>query len=75
MVDEVTEYDLGHLEIYRLLLVMTQEGATDESLCLEVLNIDPNRESKRAREVLRQHLDRARWMTTDGYRHLVRMGS
>ena len=74
MVDEITDYDLAHLEIYRLLLVMAREGATDEALCLEVLNIDPTREPGRAREVLRRHLDRAQWMTIEGYRHLARMG-
>jgi hypothetical protein len=73
MADEITEYDLGHLEIYLQLLAKKEDGASEEELCLEVLHIDPAREPERARKVLEQHLERARWMTVSGYRHLARM--
>jgi hypothetical protein len=39
-----------------------------------VLHIDPEREPDRAWQAFESHLARAKWMTRDGYRHLLRRG-
>jgi hypothetical protein len=39
-----------------------------------VLDIDPDTEANRARLAFESHLSRARWMTKQGYRHLLRSG-
>jgi hypothetical protein len=40
-----------------------------------VLHLDPDREPERARRAWETHLARARWMTEQGYRHLLRGGA
>jgi hypothetical protein len=40
-----------------------------------VLHVDPDREPDRARFVFESHLARAKWMTEQGYRHLLRGGA
>ena len=40
-----------------------------------VLRIDPDTEADRARRAFESHLSRARWMTEQGYRHLLRGGA
>ena len=39
-----------------------------------MLRIDPDTEADRARLALESHLSRAKWMTEQGYRHLLRSG-
>jgi hypothetical protein len=39
-----------------------------------VLHIDPEREPDRARQAFESHLARAKWITSEGYRHLLRRG-
>jgi hypothetical protein len=39
-----------------------------------VLQIDPDHEPDRVRQAFESHLARARWMTKDGYRHLLQRG-
>lgn len=70
--DELTDYDRSHMKLYMRLLDAQSDGA-DWREAVEVLfGIDPQREPERARRVHDSHLVRARWMTTTGYRHLVR---
>jgi hypothetical protein len=38
------------------------------------LHIDPEREPVRAKQAYESHLTRAKWMTEQGYRHLLRSG-
>jgi hypothetical protein len=40
-----------------------------------VLHIDPDRDADRARRAFESHLSCARWMTEQGYRHLLRSGA
>jgi hypothetical protein len=44
-------------------------------VCRIVLRIDPDTEADRARLAFESHLSLARWMTEQGYRHLLRNGN
>lgn len=68
----VTDYDEAHFIVYLRLLDASADGATTEEMCRIVLDIDPAKEPERARKALDSHLRRARWMTEQGYRHLLR---
>lgn len=70
--ETVTAYDESHFLVYLRLLHMKKVGLGDKAMCLEVLGIDPECEPERARKVLTSHLNRARWMTDQGGRELMR---
>jgi hypothetical protein len=71
----LTSYDEQHLVTYLRLLDADAEGADWREVALIVLHIDPAREPGRARRAWDSHLARARWMTENGYRHLLRGGA
>jgi hypothetical protein len=71
----LTGYDEQHLAIYLRLLDAESEGADWREVAKVVLKIDPNKEPQRARRVWESHLSRAKWMTTNGFRHLLRGGA
>jgi hypothetical protein len=50
-------------------------GADWRDVAREVLHLDPEQESNRARRAFDSHLSRAKWMTEHGYRHLLRGGA
>lgn len=70
--DRVTDYDRRHLVIYLRLLDADADAVDWEEVVQVVLGIDPRREHERARRVHRAHLARAKWMTANGYRDLLR---
>lgn len=70
-VDGITEYDRMHFVTYLRLLDADAEGADPREVAHIVLGIDPSAEPERALRVHASHLERARWMTRHGYRHLV----
>jgi hypothetical protein len=70
----LTTYDREHMKLYLRLLDAATDGA-DWREAVEILfGLDPASDPKRARHVHDTHLARARWMTTHGYRELVREG-
>lgn len=70
----LTPYDREHMKLYLRLLDAATDGA-DWREAVEILfGLDPDRDPERARHVHDSHLARARWMTTHGYRELVREG-
>ncbi len=71
----LTRYDEQHLVTYLRLLDADAEGADWRGVALVVLHIDPAREPDRARRAWDSHLARARWMTENGYPHLLRGGA
>lgn len=71
-VDAITPYDEAHFEIYVRILDATTAGASLGDIAATILGIDPRIEPERAIKAARSHLRRARWMTTRGYRHLLR---
>jgi hypothetical protein len=70
----LTAYDEEHLVTYLRLLDADAEGADWREIVRIVLHIDPDREPDRARHAFESNLDRAKWMTESGYRHLLRGG-
>ena len=71
----LTGYDEQHLVTYLRLLDADAEGADWQEVARIVLHLDPELEPERARRAWDSHLARARWMTENGYRHLLQGGA
>ncbi|MFG3595542.1 DNA -binding domain-containing protein [Bradyrhizobium sp. RDI18] len=71
----LTMYDEEHMITYMRVLDADQQGADWRDVSRIVLHIDPDTAADRARRAFESHLSRARWMTEQGYRHLLRSGS
>jgi len=72
---ELTDYDRAHMTLYLRLLDAASDGADWREAVSILFGLDPARDPERAHRVYESHLARARWMTTQGYRLLVREGS
>ncbi len=70
----VTVYDREHVKLYMRLLDAHEAGASLEEVSEVLFGIDANAEPERARRVHASHLSRARWMTEQGYRDMLRHG-
>ena len=70
--DALTDYDRSHFVVYLRLLDAQADGAADQELCRVILGIDPVADTARAEKALKSHLRRARWMTEQGFRDLLR---
>ena len=70
--DGLTDYDHAHFSIYTRLLDAHADGAAEDEIARVVLGIDPASEPDRAQRCLASHMKRARWMSEQGYRHLLR---
>ena len=73
--DTLTTYDEQHIITYLRLPDADSDGANWQEVAKIVLHIDPCLEPDRARRAWVTHLERARWMTRTGYRHLLRGGA
>lgn len=71
----LTSYDEQHLITYLRLLDAEAAGADWREVARIVLHIDAEGDPDRAKRVWASHLARARWMTENGYRHLLRGGA
>ena len=71
--DRITAYDERHFVTYLRLLDAAAEGANWREVAEIVFGIDPAAEPERAQHVHDSHLARARWMTEQGYKHLLDM--
>lgn len=71
----LTGYDQAHLITYLRLLDADEEGADWREVARIVLDRDPGRDEHSAWHTYETHLARARWMTENGYRHLLRGGA
>jgi len=71
----LTVYDEEHIITYLRMLDADAEGADWREVAKLVLHIDPQHEPERARRAFDTHLARAKWMTEQGYRHLLRGGA
>ena len=60
---------------YMRVLDADQQGADWRAVSRIVLHIDPDRDADRARRAFESHLSRAKWMTEQDYRHLLRSGA
>jgi len=70
--EHLTPYDHEHLVTYLRLLDAEADGADWKEAARFILHIDPNRDPERAQRTFESHLARAKWMTSSGYRHLLR---
>jgi hypothetical protein len=70
----LTPYDQEHAITYMRMLDADAEGADWREVSLIVLHIDPDRHAERARRAFDSHLARAKWMSREGYKHLLRSG-
>jgi hypothetical protein len=71
----LTSYDVQHLMTYLRLLDADAKGADWREIARVVLHLDPEQDSNRAWKALESHLSRAKWMTEQGYRHLLGGGA
>jgi hypothetical protein len=71
----LTGYDEQHLITYLRLLDADAEGADWREVARIVLHLDPVKNPENANRIWASHLARARWMTENGYRHLLRGGA
>lgn len=69
--ERVTMYDERHFVTYLRILDAEAEGADWREVAAIVFDLDPSVDPDRAKRVYESHLDRARWMTTHGYRDLL----
>jgi hypothetical protein len=72
--NELTDYDREHLVIYLRLLDAAEEGADWREVARIVLGLDPDRNPERVQQCHESHLARARWLSAEGYRELLRKG-
>ena len=72
--DCVTVYDRDHMKLYARLLDAETDGAPLAEIASILFGIDAEAEPERAKAVHHTHLSRARWMTEQGYRDLLRNG-
>jgi type VI secretion system activator RovC-like protein len=73
--EALTAYDDEHISTYLRMLDADAENADWQEVARIVLHIDPEREPERARRAYDSHLARAKWMSSKGYRHLLRRAS
>lgn len=69
--ERVTMYDERHFVTYLRILDAEAEGADWREIAAIVFDLDSSVDPDRAKRVYESHLDRARWMTTHGYRDLL----
>lgn len=71
LTDRVNAYDEAHLATYLRLLDADEEGVDWREVVEIVFGLDATSDPERAKRVHDSHLARARWMTENGYRHLL----
>lgn len=71
LTDRVNAYDEAHLATYLRLLDAAEEGADWREVARIVFGLDVTSDPERAKRIHDSHLARARWMTENGYRHLL----
>lgn len=71
LTDRVNAYDEAHLATYLRLLDAAEEGADWREVVKIVFDLDVATDPERAKRIHDSHLARARWMTENGYRHLL----
>jgi len=67
----ITFYDRQHIVTYARLLTAERDNVDWRDGVREILRQDPDREPKQARICWESHLERARWISTEGFRLAV----
>jgi hypothetical protein len=68
----LTDYDRAHFATYLRLLDAEADAAHWAEAVRVIFGLDPDEQPDRAQHVHETHLARARWMTENGYRDLLR---
>ena len=68
----LTPYDREHMVLYMRLLDSARDGADWREVVQALFDLDPDQDPDHCRSIHDAHLARARWMTEQGYRELVR---
>lgn len=68
----LTSYDQEHMVLYLRILDADRDGADWREVVRVLFELDPELHPERCRMIHESHLARARWMTEQGYRELVR---
>lgn len=67
----LTAYDQAHVKLYLRLLDAAAEGADWKEVVAILFGLDPGAEPDRASRVYSTHLERARWMSENGFCELL----
>lgn len=67
----ITDYDNKHSVTYLRLLDAAADGAPWQEAAAIIMGFNLDGDAERAERVHASHLERARWMTRTGYRHLL----
>lgn len=70
--ETLTEYDHAHMVLYLRLYDAAEEGADWREVMEILFGLDPMKAPDRCKRVYDSHLARARWMTKQGYRELLK---
>ena len=70
--DDLTDYDHAHMTLYLRLFDAAESGASLKEVSQILFGIDADKEPERAQKMYDSHLARARWMTEQGYRKLLK---
>lgn len=70
--EHLTDYDHAHFVTYLRLLDAEADAADWSEVVRVIFGLDPEKQPERAMRVHQTHLARARWMTENGYRELLR---
>jgi Uncharacterized conserved protein (DUF2285) len=68
----LTDYDRGHFKLYLRLLDAADERADWREVVRVLFDLDPDREPESARRIYETHLKRAQWISTHGYKDLLK---
>ncbi len=69
--DTITVYDERHYVTYLRLLDAKAEGADWKEVAQIVLHRDPFSDELRTRRCWQSHLERAQWLSREGYRKIL----
>lgn len=70
--NEITSYDERHFVTYLRLLDARAEGADWKEVAQIVLHRDPVADETRTYRCWQSYLERAQWLSREGYRNLLR---
>lgn len=70
--EALTPYDRAHMALYLRLLDAHRDGADWREVVEVLFDLDPGAEPDRCRSIHDSHLARARWLSEQGYRELLR---
>ncbi|MFT4269633.1 MAG: DUF2285 domain-containing protein [Pantoea sp.] len=69
--DAITPYDERHFVTYLRLLDAKAEGAEWKEVAQIVLHRDPVADELRTRRCWQSHLERAQWLSREGYKRIL----